>query len=73
MINSVRYAELGEVCLARKKHIITCSGAPWHAVIEPRRRRWWVSLAQCKTLGDIMQNIRLQCAAPTGRIGLVVS
>ena len=37
MINSVRYAELGEACLARKKHIITCSGAPWHAVIKPRR------------------------------------
>ena len=37
MINSVRYAELGEACLARKKHIITCSGAPRHAVIEPRR------------------------------------
>ena len=35
MINSVRYAELGEARLARKKHIITCSGAPWHAVIEP--------------------------------------
>ena len=37
MINSVRYAELGEACLARKKHIITCSGAPRHAVIKPRR------------------------------------
>ena len=37
MINSVRYAELGEACLAPKKNIITCSGAPWHAVIEPRR------------------------------------
>ena len=22
---------------ARKKHIITYSGAPWHAVIKPRR------------------------------------
>ena len=37
MINSVRYVDLGEACLARKKHIITCSGAPWHAVIKPRR------------------------------------
>ena len=37
MINSVRNVDLGEACLARKKHIITCSGAPWHAVIEPRR------------------------------------
>ena len=33
MINSVRYADLGESGFARKKHIITCSGA----VIEPRR------------------------------------
>ena len=57
MINSVRYAELGEARLARKKHINTCSGAPWHAVIEPRRmaavsivspmKRWATS---CKTL-----------------------
>ena len=38
MINSVHYVDLGEACLAPKKHIITCSGAPWHAVIEPRRR-----------------------------------
>ena len=37
MINSVRYVDLGEACLARKKHIITCSGAPRHAVIEPRQ------------------------------------
>ena len=37
MINSVRCAELGEARLARKKHIITCSGVPWRAVIEPRR------------------------------------
>ena len=37
MINSVRCAELGEACLARKKHIITYSGAPRHAVIKPRR------------------------------------
>ena len=27
----------GEACLARKKHIITCSGVPWRAVIEPHR------------------------------------
>ena len=27
----------GEACLAPTKHINTCSGAPWHAVIEPRR------------------------------------
>ncbi len=37
MINSVRNVDLGDACLVRKKHIITCSGAPRHAVIEPRR------------------------------------
>ena len=36
MINSVHYIDLGEACLAPKKHIITCSGAPWHAVIDLR-------------------------------------
>ena len=52
MINSVRYAELGEACLARKKHIITCSGAPRHAVIEPRRMAVVVALAQCEMLDE---------------------
>ena len=52
MINSVRCAELGEACLARKKHIITCSGAPWHAVLNPAEWWRWVALAQCKTLGE---------------------
>ena len=37
MINSVRNVDLGEARLARKRDIITCSGAPWYAVIEPRR------------------------------------
>ena len=60
MINSVRYAELGDACLARKKHIITCSGAPWHAVIKPRQRRWWVLLAQCETLGEYMSAWRIE-------------
>ena len=34
--NYTRHNRAGEACLAPKKHIITCSGAPWHAVIEPR-------------------------------------
>ena len=52
MINSVRYVDLGEACLARKKHIITCSGASRHAVIEPCRMAVVVALAQCETLGE---------------------
>ena len=52
MINSVRCAELGEACLARKKHIITCSGAPWHAVLNPAEWWRWVALAQCEMLGE---------------------
>ena len=52
MINLVRYVDLGEARLARKKHIITCSGAPRHAVIEPCRMAVVVALAQCETLGE---------------------
>ena len=59
--------------IAHTKHISTCSGAPWHAVIEPHRTARVSSVRSIETLGNIMQNIRLQCAAPTGRIGLVVS
>jgi len=38
--------------IARKKHIITCSGASRHAVIEPCRMAVVVALAQCETLGE---------------------
>ena len=60
MINSVRYAELGDACLARKKHIITCSGASRHAVIEPCRMAVVVALAQCETLGEYMSAWRIE-------------
>ena len=52
MINSVRYVDLGEACLARKKHIITYSGAPWNAVLNPAEWWRWVALAQCEMLGE---------------------
>ena len=30
------------------------------AVIKPRRRRWWVLLAQCETLGEYMSAWRIE-------------
>ena len=41
--------------IAHTKHISTCSGAPWHAVIKPLRTAAVVALAQCETLGETNQ------------------
>ena len=41
--------------IAHTKHISTCSGAPWHAVLNPAEWWRWVSLVQCETLDETYQ------------------
>ena len=45
--------------IAHTKHISTCSGAPWHAVLEPAPWRRWV-LGQCETLDEYMSAWRIE-------------
>ena len=46
--------------IAHTKHISTCSGAPWHAVIEPRRMARVSSVRSIETLGEKTNEKRAQ-------------
>jgi len=41
--------------IAHTKHISTCSGAPWHAVIEPHRTARVSSVRSIETLDETNQ------------------
>ena len=49
-------------------HVNTCSGAPWHAVLEPAPWRRWV-LGQCETLGrnvlPFQSTLRIRASSAT--------
>ena len=46
--------------IAHTKHISTCSGAPWHAVIEPHRTARVSSVRSIETLGEYMSAWRIE-------------